>query len=77
MFDANLRHLPKGKIFFAKIHYCKGSVFEREGWKADDIVLAEKLDNETDNTRVRFYKEDGSFISYTDNTDFYEKLSSV
>ena len=51
MFDANMRHLPKGKIFVAEIWgLTKGSLLGKAGYKEDDLILLEKLSDESDET---------------------------
>jgi hypothetical protein len=61
MFDANIRHLPKGKIFFAKVHYCLGTKLYDVGVRVGDIIKCEMLSNSTENPSVKFYLGNSTF----------------
>jgi hypothetical protein len=53
MFDANLRYLPLGREFFAKVHYCeKDSYLHTLGVRTNDIVRGEMLSEEDKNPIV-------------------------
>ena len=67
MFDANMRHLPKGYKFFAKVHSCMKDceLFDR-GVRRGDIILSEMLDHETDKPNVLFHLKTGDFTCKPD-----------
>lgn len=56
MFDANMRHLPKGMMFFAKIESIKlDCELFNLGARRNDIIKCEMLDECHDDPRVRFF----------------------
>lgn len=62
MFDANMRHLPNGSIFFAEVFTVKkDSRLGKFGYNKNDLVLCEMLDNDEENdhnnSKVRFYNK--------------------
>lgn len=61
MFDANMRHLQKGKMFFAKVHYCTNTTLHYVGVRGGDIIKCEMLSDSTENPRVKFYFGNGTF----------------
>lgn len=62
MFDANMRHLRKGKTFFCKVHYIESGVLYDAGVRNNDIILCEMLDNCHNNPRVKFTINDVDII---------------
>lgn len=53
MFDANMRYLPKGKRFFAKVHSCgEGSKWYEFGIRRDDILICHMLNSGNDRPLV-------------------------
>ncbi len=82
MFDANMRHLPKGKRFFASIRSSKdGSRTHNAGLRGGMLVPCEMLSSCHKNPRARFDLESGpvtlrhyegeidSWIRYEGNID--------
>ena len=81
MFDANMRHLPKGKRFFAKICGLKEGHPVRYIGINSNLVLCEMLSDEHENPTVRFYGSKcnvdvsdsesgiGSWLAYEGNED--------
>jgi len=61
MFDANMRHLPKGRLFFAKAHYCDNTTLHKVGVRAGDIIRCEMLSSSHENPSVKFYFGNGTF----------------
>ena len=62
MFDANMRHLPNGLIFFAEVFTVKkNSSLGKFGYNKNELVLCEMLDNDEENdhnnSKVRFYNK--------------------
>jgi len=59
MFDANMRHLPKGKKFYCKLHSCtKDSPLAVIGHHRGSVVFCEMLSVNHHNTCVKFWSED-------------------
>lgn len=65
MFDANMRHLPKGKKFFAEICGTREDHPIRQFDLKSRLVLCEMLSDDNENPTVRFY----SGIKFMDITD--------
>lgn len=80
MFDANMRSLPNGLIFFAELFTVKEeSGLAKFGYVKDELVLCEMIDNDEENDHrnpvVKFYNkgdtleckswEDGEELFYT------------
>jgi len=61
MFDANMRQLPKGKMFFAKVHYCTNTTLFDVGVRGGDIIKCEMLSNSNENPNVKFYFGNATF----------------
>lgn len=54
MFDANMRHLPKGMKFFADVWGVKAdTILHKAGVRKGDVILCEMLDKDTENPRVK------------------------
>lgn len=53
MFDANMRHLPKGEEFFAEVWACHESLQSR-GLKSNDVILCEMLEDDVANPLIKF-----------------------
>lgn len=75
MFDANLRYLPEGTVFFAKVHHIKdkNSLYDH-GVRADNILLMRKLTDDNENVAVTVYLEDKEFevhCSFDDEFSYY------
>jgi hypothetical protein len=66
MFDANMRHLPKGHLFFAKVHYCSDCTLYEVGMRSGDIIRCEMLSEGDDNPEVKFYFGNGTFTTHSD-----------
>lgn len=66
MFDANMRHLPKGHRFFAEMCGVREDHPIRQLDLKSRLVLCEMLSDDNENPTVRFYC-DNSFIDMTDN----------
>lgn len=65
MFDANMRYLPKGKKFFAKITYLdmeEQAQLYKKGYKSGDILVCEMLTDCHKEPYVRVTEKEGSFI---------------
>lgn len=71
MFDANMRHLPKGTKFFAKCHYYQDNEL---GLKKGDVYLCEMLTQCNENPFIIVRLDSGIWHSLTNETDFYDKL---
>ena len=81
MFDANMRHIPKGKKFFVKVCGVSELHKVRELDLKCNVVLCEMLSEDNDNPIVRFFDNNtsvdisdeesgiGSWIKYEGNTD--------
>lgn len=70
MFDANMRHLTKGEVFFCKIHYWENCPYNL---KDGDIVRCQMLSDDSTDPLVAFLIDDnGRFIKHSDF--FYDKL---
>jgi hypothetical protein len=53
MFDANLRHLPKGTVFFALAHLCiKGSYLHKKRVRTGYVILCEMLTDDNENPSI-------------------------
>lgn len=62
MFDANMRHLSNGLIFFAETFSVKSnSSLAKFGYRENDLVLCEMIDNDEENDHanptVKFYNK--------------------
>ena len=62
MFNANMRRLPNGLIFFAEVFTAReDSSLGKFGYKGNALVLCEMLDNDEEsyhnNPKVRFYNK--------------------
>lgn len=73
MFDANLRHLPKGTWFFAKVYNAKGRVLSAFGLQPDDIVVAHMLSDDHENPSITIYHK-GKHITVDDQIDSYKSM---
>lgn len=74
MFDANMRYLPEGKQFFAEVHFVdEGSLEERLGLIAGQVVLCEMLEQTSDNPLVEFTL-DGRKFRLRSNEEGYSWL---
>lgn len=61
MFDANMRHLPKGRIFYCNLHSCtEDSPLAAIGHHRGSIVFCEMLSEQHKNPLVRFWSPDRS-----------------
>lgn len=79
MFDANMRHLPEGKEFFAEVHYVEGSSrLKQLGVVGGDVLFCKMLGGGSENPLVKFVTKTG--IPFTmknwdgceeDDEDFY------
>lgn len=70
MFDANMRYIPKGRVFFAKVHWIdKGIGFDLFDVKEGDILKCEMLNDDNENARVKFIFDKGSFEISNDCDD--------
>ena len=54
MFDANMRHLPKGRKFFCKIHYIDDGDLYLKGVRGGDIIECEMRRFSPENPLVTF-----------------------
>lgn len=55
MFDANMRHLKKGKLFFTKVHSCsEGCEAYDNGVRSGMIIACKMLSDEHENPAVMF-----------------------
>ena len=70
MFDANMRYLPKGLKFFAKVWGVSQSLKDL-GVKVDDILMCHMLNDGHDNPCVDITIK-GRIISLDSDTDFYD-----
>lgn len=53
MFDANMRHLSNGLIFFAEVFSVKkDSSLHKFGYRENDLVLCKMIDNDEGNDHV-------------------------
>ena len=53
MFDSNMRHLPKGMIFFAEIHsIVSGSKLYDLGYTVGDVILCKMISKGHDNPAI-------------------------
>lgn len=60
MFDANMRHLPKGYEFFAEVHCLKeNSSLAKAGVKTGDVLLCTMLSIGNKNPKVKVFLPDG------------------
>lgn len=83
MFDANLRHLPKGYTFFAKAYGTSGNAkLRKAGIQSDKIFLAKMLSKGHNNPAILvngvqitsdevFYDSTIIFAGNLDGTGFY------
>lgn len=81
MFDANMRHLPKGKKFFAEMCGVREGHPIRYCGVKSRLVMCEMLSDEHENPTVRFYGDErnvdisdsesgiGSWFVYAGNID--------
>tara|TARA_Y100001956_G_C3983913_1_gene126309 strand:+ start:34 stop:342 length:309 start_codon:yes stop_codon:yes gene_type:complete len=69
MFDANLRHLPKGYEFFAYVWTCEK--VNKYNFKKDDVILCTMLDEDNKDPRVTLHLKSGD-VTITHRDDFYE-----
>ena len=53
MFDANMRHLPKGAEFFAEVYACD-EVLAGHGLRNNDVILCEMLEDDVENPLIKF-----------------------
>lgn len=61
MFDANMRHLPKGRLFFAEVHGLKeNSSLLDYGVKVGDILLCTMLSIGHNNPRIKVHFSSGA-----------------
>lgn len=62
MFDANLRGLPKGREFFAKVHWCEeGCSLYQVGMRKGDLFRCKMLSDCEEDPEVVFYFGNGVF----------------
>lgn len=63
MFDANMRHLSKGKKFFCKVHYCDEHCKSFSlGIRKGDLFLCTMMDEAPENPSVIFHKKSGDVV---------------
>lgn len=61
MFDANMKHLPKGLEFFAEVWDCEeDSVLYNEGIRVGDILLCTMLSIGSENPRIIVHLDHGN-----------------
>ena len=70
MFDANMRHLPKGHKFFAKMWGVSDKI-KSMGVNVDDLVICHMLNDGNDNPCVDMMINKGLFTISSDK-DFYD-----
>lgn len=64
MFDVNVRHLPKGRLFFAEAHYIKpGSYLSDRGFKSGDVIFCEMMTEGSEDVDVQVHNF-GSGVMY-------------
>jgi hypothetical protein len=68
MFDANMRHLPKGKKFFAEMCGVRENHPIKQFNLTSRLILCEMLSDCNDNPTVRFF-HGGKFMDMTDDED--------
>lgn len=63
MFDANMKHLPKGRLFFAEVHAVreKSSLYQA-GVRSGDIVLCTMLSIGNYNPRIKVHLLGGGSV---------------
>ncbi len=66
MFDANMRHLPKGKKFYAEMCGVREQHPVRSLELDSRLILCEMLSDDNENPTVRFYGRSSS-VDVTDN----------
>lgn len=71
MFDANMRWLPIGTEFWAKVHsYSTEGALYREGIRSGDLVQCTMLSKEHNNPQVMFHLKNGnSVVIASDDND--------
>jgi len=63
MFDANMRYLPKGLVFFGEVHAVGGeSPLVKFGVQTGDILLCTMLSIGNKNPRIKVHFPDGSSV---------------
>mgnify|MGYP003631518827 CR=1 FL=1 len=69
-FDANMRGLPKGTLFFAEVYMCRGNseLFE-QGIRADDVLYCEMMSHCNDDPTVCIKLPTGENLMVSDSTD--------
>ena len=60
MFDANLRWLPRGMEFFAKVHYVEDNDL---GLVNDQLIFCKMLEESEENPRVEMFLPTGNIIT--------------
>ena len=70
MFDANMRYLPKGRWFFAKVQGASDSMASK-GVKANDLILCHMLNSGNEKPCVDMILN-GKPFTISDDTDFYD-----
>ena len=70
-----MRHLPKGAMFFAKVHCCtKHSRLFTCDISAGDIIFCEMLDEDNDDPSIEIKLEDDRSYVINDQSDGYESF---
>lgn len=63
MFDANMRHLPKGHHFLADVWGVQeGTILYRQGVRKHSYILCTMLDESSDNPRVKVHLNDREVV---------------
>ncbi len=74
MFDANMKHLPKGFEFFAEVHGCKeGGKLHNSGVRKGDVLLCTMLSICNHNPRIKIHLE-GTRIEFLRSWEDKERL---
>lgn len=72
MFDANMRHLPKGHKFFALVWGTKqNTILAKHGVNRDDMCLCTMLDDDVDNPQVTFHLPSGDVDVYSSSEGMF------
>ena len=69
MFDANMRHLPKGRRFFAEV-FSVSPTLKGKGLNLNDLVLCHMLNSNDANPCVDMMIK-GKVITVSSDNDFY------
>ena len=70
MFDANMRYLPKGKVFFVEV-YAVSVALKDMGLKSGDVILCTMLADDHENPSIEA-AVNGALITISNDTDFMD-----